>query len=47
MKKETMNISRNFNSALVVKSAGVSFMLLSLTIMFNMFIKLFPVTARA
>ena len=47
MKKNTLNFN-NFNNALNIKSAGVSFMLLSIIGMFNMFIKLFkPITARA
>jgi len=46
MKKNTLNF-KNFNSASILKSAGVSFMFLSIIGMFNMFIKLIPITARA
>ena len=46
MKKNTLNF-KNFDNALI-KSVGVSFILLSIIGMFNMFIKLFkPITARA
>lgn len=47
MKKNTLNF-KNFDNALVLKSAGVSFISLSIIgmFMFNMFIKLIPITAR-
>ncbi len=47
MEKNTLNF-KNFDNALVLKSAGVSFISLSIIgmFMFNMFIKLIPITAR-
>ncbi len=48
MIKETLNNINTFNSALDIRSVGVSFMHLSLIGMFSMFIKLFkPISARA
>jgi len=48
MKKNTLNF-KNFDNALVLKSASVSFISLSIIGMFmlNMFIRLIPISARA